>query len=70
MIGVELATVDGSPDTEGCERLMAWCLEQGLIIINCGPDRNVIRLIPPLTISDSELDQGLDIIEAGLAALP
>jgi len=70
MIGVELATTDGTPDTEGCERLMAWCLSQGLIIINCGPDRNVIRLIPPLTISDSELDQGLDIIEAGVAALP
>jgi 4-aminobutyrate aminotransferase len=70
MIGVELTTNDGAPDGEGCERLMAWCLEQGLIIINCGPDRNVIRLIPPLTISDSELEQGLDIIEAGLAALP
>ncbi|HEX9079841.1 MAG TPA: aminotransferase class III-fold pyridoxal phosphate-dependent enzyme, partial [Desulfuromonadaceae bacterium] len=61
-----LADADGSPDGRGCERLMAYCRDQGLIIINCGPERNVIRLIPPLTIGDSELEQALDILEAGL----
>jgi 4-aminobutyrate aminotransferase len=69
MIGVELSTPDAKPDGEGCERLMAWCRDHGLIIINCGPDRNVIRFIPPLTIADEELDQALDILEAGLEAL-
>lgn len=69
MIGVELTTPDAKPDGEGCERLMAWCRDHGLIIVNCGPDRNVIRLIPPLTIADAELDQALDILEAGLEAL-
>ena len=69
MIGVELATADGTPDGEGCERLTTYCRDQGLIIINCGPERNVIRLIPPLTISDSELAQALDILEAGLGTL-
>jgi 4-aminobutyrate aminotransferase len=69
MIGVELVTADGRPDGEGCERLMGHCLEQGLIIINCGPERNVIRLVPPLTISDNELGQALDILDAGLGAL-
>ncbi len=69
MIGVELATADGNPDGKGCERLMEYCRAQGLIIINCGPERNVIRLIPPLTIGDDELRQALDILEAGLGVL-
>lgn len=69
MIGVELAHADGTPDTAGCERLMDFCREQGLLIINCGPQRNVVRLIPPLTISDAELEQALDILESGLGSL-
>ena len=37
-----------------------------LIIINCGPDRNIIRFIPSLTISDAELNQALKIIGEAL----
>jgi 4-aminobutyrate aminotransferase len=69
MIGVELAKADGTPAGEACERLMDICREQGLLVINCGPERNIIRLIPPLTISDAELEQGLDILESALGAV-
>ncbi len=69
MIGVELVEAGEKPAGAACERLLEWCRERGLIIINCGPDRNVLRLVPPLTISDDELDQALAIIDEGLGAV-
>ena len=33
-----------------------------MIVLSCGPDENVLRLVPPLTITDDELDQGLDVL--------
>ncbi|ABK98197.1 aspartate aminotransferase family protein [Pelobacter propionicus] len=69
MIGVELLEPDARPAGDACERLMAWCRERGLLIINCGPDRNVLRLVPPLTIGDDELEQALSIIDEGLGAV-
>jgi 4-aminobutyrate aminotransferase-like enzyme len=41
--------------------------DRGLIVLSCGLAGNVIRLLPPLTISDSELDDGLAILEEALA---
>ena len=38
------------------------------LIVSCGLDENVIRLIPPLTITEQELAQGLDVLEASLEA--
>ncbi|MBC7964211.1 MAG: aspartate aminotransferase family protein [Steroidobacteraceae bacterium] len=63
MIGVELVGSDGKPDGAACAQVLEECLQQGLIVINCGAERNVIRLIPPLTISDEEMGQALDILE-------
>ncbi len=63
MIGVELTGPDGTPDGAACGEVLEDCLKQGLIVINCGPERNIIRLIPPLTISDEELGEALDILE-------
>lgn len=39
---------------------------RGLILLTCGLDGNVIRLLPPLTISDEDAELGLDILEAAL----
>jgi len=66
MIGVELVESDGTPATRACERLLDECLKRGLIVINCGPERNVVRFIPPLTIGDEELDEALAIFAAAL----
>ena len=38
------------------------CFGQGLIIELCGPHNEVLKLLPPLNISDEALSQGLDII--------
>ena len=38
------------------------CFEKGLIIERAGRDNNVVKLMPALTISDEQLNQGLEII--------
>jgi len=60
MIGVEL--VDGAT----AERVQRRCLDAGVLVLNCGPHGEVLRLIPPLTISDTELDLGLTTLLAAL----
>jgi len=45
--------------------LQRRALENGLLVLTAGHD--VIRLLPPLIISDAELDQGLDILYKTIA---
>ncbi|ABX13241.1 diaminobutyrate--2-oxoglutarate transaminase [Nitrosopumilus maritimus] len=42
------------------------CFENGLILETCGPDDQVVKLLPPLTISESNLTKGLDILEKSI----
>jgi len=65
MIAMELVH-DGDPhrpDTELCARLLAACHEEGLVLINAGVFKNIIRVLCPLVITDDQLDRGLDIID-------
>ena len=48
------------------KRVLAEAREAGLILLSCGLDGNVIRLLPPLSATDAELDQGLAILEDAL----
>ncbi len=52
MIGLEL-TIDGGP-------LVQKCLDQGLLI-NC-TQQTVIRLLPAMTLSDEQVDEGCEIL--------
>jgi predicted acetylornithine/succinylornithine family transaminase len=59
MVGVEL-TVDGAPVVKGC-------LERRLLV-NC-THTTVIRLLPALTLSDAEFDEGCSILEDVILSL-
>lgn len=48
--------------------VVAEAEKRGLILLSGGSRFNVIRLLPPLTIPDSVLEEGLDILEASLEA--
>jgi 4-aminobutyrate aminotransferase/(S)-3-amino-2-methylpropionate transaminase len=43
-------------------------LERGLIVLTAGTYGNVVRLLPPVTIDDGLLDEGLGLLEEALAA--
>ncbi|MBI4322620.1 MAG: aspartate aminotransferase family protein [Chloroflexi bacterium] len=69
MIGVEFDREDGSPNKEAVARIREQCLEKGLILLSCGTWENGIRIVPPLNVSEAEVDEGLGIFEAALQAL-
>jgi 4-aminobutyrate aminotransferase/(S)-3-amino-2-methylpropionate transaminase len=43
-------------------------LERGLIVLTAGTYGNVVRLLPPVTIEDGLLDEGIDLLEEAVAA--
>jgi len=62
MIALELM-VDGdanTPNTELTKAIIGKATEYGLILLSCGYNANVIRFLPPLTISDEIANEGLD----------
>jgi 4-aminobutyrate aminotransferase len=69
MIGIEFVTESGAPNRNACNRLLDFCLANGVILINCGADRNVIRFIPPINVTDKELDRAISILEEGVASI-
>lgn len=63
MIAIELVkSGTADPDAELTERLAAAAHAAGVIVLTCGMFGNIIRLLPPLTISDELLVEGLDIL--------
>ncbi len=59
----------GRPDPTTTAAVAATCHKQGLVLLTCGTDGNVIRLLPPLVIDDDLLDEGLTILERAVAAV-
>jgi 4-aminobutyrate aminotransferase/(S)-3-amino-2-methylpropionate transaminase len=71
MIAMELvengdATQPAADLTKG---LVAAAYENGLVLLSCGVNGNVIRFLPALTIPDALIDEGLDILETCLDRL-
>jgi len=62
---------DGDPKKPAgdiASALKAEAAKRGLLLLNCGSYGNVLRLMLPLTIPENVLEEGLDILEAALAA--
>lgn len=69
MIGIELVKAGGNePDPDAFTFLAEHARENRLLILNCGPDGNVIRFIPPLCVSEDELNTAIDTLDAAITA--
>jgi 4-aminobutyrate aminotransferase len=66
MIGLEFREADGTPGKHLVEAIEAAALRRDMLVLSCGTHGNVIRLIPPVTIPEEELADGLDRLEAVL----
>jgi len=54
-------------DPELAKAITAKCFEAGLIITMCGVGGRVLKIIPPLTIPQEDLQEGLDILSDAVA---
>jgi 4-aminobutyrate aminotransferase len=68
MVAVEFNKADGTPDADFTKAVQKRAQEAGLILLTCGVYGNVIRFLFPLTIEDSVLAEGLDILAAAMTA--
>lgn len=50
------------PATALTARLVARARDRGLILLSCGAYGNILRILVPLTVSDTQLDRGLAIL--------
>ncbi|MFP3914994.1 MAG: aminotransferase class III-fold pyridoxal phosphate-dependent enzyme, partial [Actinomycetota bacterium] len=61
----------GCREPEIAGRILGECYERGLILETSGGRDEVVKLLPPLTVTDDELDTGLailaDSVEAALS---
>ena len=51
------------------KKIVAECFHTGLLLGGCGSEGRVIKLIPPLTIEDADLNEGLDLLEKAMNAV-
>jgi len=56
-----------TPASEQTAEVIQYCLDNGVITAKAGLPGNVLRMLIPLVISESQLDQALDVLEAALA---
>ena len=71
MMGLELVTDRESrtPDAALAKAVRQYCREHGVLVGIGGTDANVVRVHPPLVISDAELDEALSVVEQGVETL-
>jgi 4-aminobutyrate aminotransferase/(S)-3-amino-2-methylpropionate transaminase len=69
MIAIELVQRDTSdPDPGFAAAVANAARERGVIVLTCGTFGNVLRFLPPLTISDELLNEGLDVLADAISA--
>ncbi|SDQ24861.1 4-aminobutyrate--2-oxoglutarate transaminase [Microbacterium sp. cf332] len=59
----------GAPDAALTSAVAKACIAEGVIVLTCGTYGNVIRFLPPLSIGDELLHEGLDVVAAALGRL-
>ncbi|MCK6264030.1 4-aminobutyrate--2-oxoglutarate transaminase [Vibrio sp. ZSDE26] len=70
MIAMELNDpVTGAPLVDATKSLVQAAAKNGLILLSCGVNANVIRFLPPLTIDQESISQGLQIVNNELQKL-
>jgi 4-aminobutyrate aminotransferase-like enzyme len=68
-LGLMVATEFGKsrhPDKATTKAVQAACLERSLLLLTCGTYENVMRWIPPLIVTQDQIDEALNIFAEAL----
>lgn len=60
---------DRTPNTDAPLKIVSEAYQRGLLLIRAGLYSNGVRTLVPLTIDDAELEEGLGVLEASIAAV-
>ena len=63
MMAIELVKPGTTePNAAAAKAIVNYCNQQGVIALACGTYGNVIRLLPPLVITDAQLEDGMNVL--------
>ncbi|WP_039799355.1 aspartate aminotransferase family protein [Nocardia araoensis] len=69
LVGAEFTTATGEPDTATAAAAQRAAVDKGLLLLTCGAYSNVVRMIPPLIVTDTQIEDALAIWSEVLAEL-
>ena len=69
LAGSEFTPATGEPDPETAAAAQRRAVDKGLLLLTCGAHSNVVRMIPPLIVTDDQIDDALAIWSEVLAEL-
>ena len=69
MIGVEFRSVDRKPDKATTKAVVQACFDKKLLLLTCGTYDNVVRWIPPLNVTEQQIDDAIDIFSGSLKSV-
>jgi 4-aminobutyrate aminotransferase len=68
MQALEFVTEMGEPNQSLANAVQQAAVAHGLLLLTCGALGNVVRVIPPLTVSSEEISSGIQRLDAALKA--
>jgi 4-aminobutyrate aminotransferase/(S)-3-amino-2-methylpropionate transaminase len=70
MVAVEFVSDEQAktPNSTLVQRVLDAAREEGLLLIKCGVERNVVRFLSPLTVSDQDVSEALGMFGRAVAA--
>jgi len=71
MVAVELVKDRKSkePATEETEKIVQYCAKNGVLVPTAGINKNVLRMLVSLVITDEQLEEAMDVLEEGIAQI-
>ncbi len=69
MLAVEFIDEVGEPNPAAVSKVIAECLKEYVLLINCGTYDQAIRVIPPLVIDRQQANEFLGIFEQAVRAI-
>jgi 4-aminobutyrate aminotransferase/(S)-3-amino-2-methylpropionate transaminase len=70
MVAIELVEPGTkNPNAPATKAIANYCQQHGVVVLTCGTYGNVIRLLPPLIISDEQLADGLSVLGAAVRSV-
>lgn len=63
-------TSNGGPDDDRVEAIQEYCYEHGVLVRTAGQYGNVVRLLPPLVLTQRQAEVGTEVIADAIEATP
>jgi 4-aminobutyrate aminotransferase len=67
MLGIEFRNQDGTAATDFVGRVCSLALDAGLLLLTCGTEGNVLRLMPPTTLTSEEASDVIRLVKDAVA---